>query len=98
MSETVFAMLKDDGDEICSRSWHGQFRELTRKCIVHYLEQAASLTRRLLSSPNISGRGIAIVHLMLYLVSCETDALVAAQFRSNRIGRSENLQLKRRYR
>ncbi|SNR67612.1 Transposase and inactivated derivatives, IS5 family, partial [Halorubrum ezzemoulense] len=42
MSETVFAMLKDDGDEIRSRSWHGQFRELTRKCIVHNLEQAAS--------------------------------------------------------
>jgi len=42
MSETVFAMLKDDGDEIRSRSWHGQFRELTRKCIVHNLTQAAS--------------------------------------------------------
>ena len=42
MSETVFAMLKDDGDEIRSRSWHGQFRELTRKCIVHNLAQAAS--------------------------------------------------------
>ena len=27
MSETVFAMIKDDGDEIRSRSWHGQFRE-----------------------------------------------------------------------
>ncbi|MFC6764249.1 IS5 family transposase [Natrinema soli] len=42
MSETVFAMLKDDGDELRSRSWHGQFRELTRKCIVHNLAQAAS--------------------------------------------------------
>jgi IS5 family transposase len=42
MSETVFAMLKDDGDEIRSRSWHGQFRELTRRCIMHNLEQAAS--------------------------------------------------------
>ena len=42
MSETVFAMLKDNGDEIRSRSWHGQFRELTRKCIVHNLAQAAS--------------------------------------------------------
>ena len=42
MSETVFAMIKDDGDEIRSRSWHGQFRELTRKCIVHNLTQAAS--------------------------------------------------------
>jgi len=42
MSETVFAMLKDDGDEIRSRSWHGQFRELTRKCIMHNLEQAAT--------------------------------------------------------
>ena len=42
MSETVFAMLKDDGDEIRSRSWHGQFRELTHKCIVHNLTQAAS--------------------------------------------------------
>ena len=42
MSETVFAILKDDGDELRSRSWHGQFRELTRKCIVHNLSQAAS--------------------------------------------------------
>jgi IS5 family transposase len=42
MSETVFGMLKDDGDELRSRSWHGQFRELTRKCIVHNLAQAAS--------------------------------------------------------
>lgn len=42
MSETVFGMLKDDGDELRSRSWHGQFRELTRKCIVHNLSQAAS--------------------------------------------------------
>ena len=25
-----------------SRTWHGQFRELTRKCIVHNLTQAAS--------------------------------------------------------
>jgi len=49
MSETVFAMLKDDGDEISSRNWPCQFRELTRKCIVHNLEQAARLTRRLLS-------------------------------------------------
>ena len=42
MSETVFGMLKNDGDELRSRSWHGQFRELTRKCIVHNLSQAAS--------------------------------------------------------
>ena len=42
MSETVFAMLRDDGYEIRSWSWHGQFRELTRKCIVHNLTQAAS--------------------------------------------------------
>jgi len=42
MSETVFGMLKDDGDDLRSRSWHGQFRELTRKCIVHNLSQAAS--------------------------------------------------------
>jgi len=42
MSETVFAMLKDEDDDIRSRSWHGQFRELTRKCIVHNLSQAAS--------------------------------------------------------
>lgn len=38
MSETVFAMLKnDDGETLRSRSWHGQFRKLTRKCIVHNL-------------------------------------------------------------
>jgi IS5 family transposase len=42
MSETVFGMLKDEGEKLRSRSWHGQFRELTRKCIVHNLSQAAS--------------------------------------------------------
>jgi IS5 family transposase len=41
MSETVFGMLKDDGDDLRSRSWHGQYRELTRECIVHNLSQAA---------------------------------------------------------
>ena len=36
MSETVFSMLKADGGEnLHTRTWHGQFRELTRKCIVH---------------------------------------------------------------
>jgi len=41
MSETVFAMLKSDGGEkLRSRTWHGQFRELTRKCIVHNLSRA----------------------------------------------------------
>ena len=43
MSETDFSQLKkDDGEKLRSRSWHGQFRELTRKCIVHNLTQAAS--------------------------------------------------------
>jgi IS5 family transposase len=42
MSETVFSMLKDEGERLRSRSWHSQFRELTRKCIVHNLSQAAS--------------------------------------------------------
>lgn len=43
MCETGFSMLKlDDGETLRSRSWHGQFRELTRKCIVHNLSQAAS--------------------------------------------------------
>ena len=43
MSETGFSVLKqDDGEKLRSRSWHGQFRELTRKCIVHNLSQAAS--------------------------------------------------------
>ena len=42
MSETVFGMLKGDSDDLRSWSWHGQFRELTRKCIVHNLSQAAS--------------------------------------------------------
>ena len=43
MSETGFSLLKvDDGEKLRSRSWHGQFRELTRKCIVHNLSQAAS--------------------------------------------------------
>ena len=43
MSKTGFSLLKqDDGEKLRSRSWHGQFRELTRKCIVHNLSQAAS--------------------------------------------------------
>jgi IS5 family transposase len=43
MSETGFSQLKEDaGEKLRSRSWHGQFRELTRKCIVHSLTQAAS--------------------------------------------------------
>ena len=43
MSETGFSQLKeDDGEKLRSRSWHGQFRELTRKCIIHNLTQAAS--------------------------------------------------------
>jgi len=43
ISETGFLQLKkDDGEKLRSRSWHGQFRELTRKCIVHNLTQAAS--------------------------------------------------------
>jgi IS5 family transposase len=43
MGETGFSLLKeDDGEKLRSRSWHGQFRELTRKCIVHNLSQAAS--------------------------------------------------------
>ena len=43
MSETGFSQLKeDDGEKLRSRTWHGQFRELTRKCIVHNLTQAAS--------------------------------------------------------
>lgn len=41
MSETVFAMLKtDNGGSLRSRSWHGQFRELTRKCILYNLSLA----------------------------------------------------------
>ena len=42
MSETGFSLLEDDGEKLRSRSWHGQFRELTRKCIVHNLSRAAS--------------------------------------------------------
>ncbi len=43
MSETGFSLLKqDDGEKLRSRSWHNQFRELTRKCIVHNLSQAES--------------------------------------------------------
>jgi len=43
MCETNFSLLKvDDGEKLRSRTWHGQFRELTRKCIVHNLTQAAS--------------------------------------------------------
>jgi len=28
LSETAFSLLKDDGEKLRSRSWHGQFREL----------------------------------------------------------------------
>jgi IS5 family transposase len=43
MCETVFSLLKDDeGEKLRSRPWHGQFRELTRKCIVHNLSRAVS--------------------------------------------------------
>ena len=34
--------IKVDGEKLRSRSWHGQFWELTRKCIIHNLTQAAS--------------------------------------------------------
>ena len=62
MSETGFSLLKEgDGDKLRSRSWHGQFRELTRKCIVHNLSQAAIATRRLLSFSSVLVRGIAVV-------------------------------------
>jgi IS5 family transposase len=43
MSETGFSLLKeDDGEKLRSRSWQGQFRELTCNCIVHNLTKAAS--------------------------------------------------------
>jgi len=42
MSETVFSLLKNDsGEKLRSRTWHGQFREMVRKCIVHNLSRAA---------------------------------------------------------
>ncbi len=38
MSETGFSQLKqNDGEKLRCRSWHGQLRELTRKCLVHNL-------------------------------------------------------------
>jgi IS5 family transposase len=41
MSGTVFSMLKaDDGESLHTRTRHGQFRELARKCIVHNLSRA----------------------------------------------------------
>ena len=43
MSETDFSQLKeDDGETLRSWNWPCQLRELTRKCIVHNLTQAAS--------------------------------------------------------
>jgi IS5 family transposase len=43
LSETGFSQLnEDDGETLRSRSWHGQFRELTRECIVQNLTQTAS--------------------------------------------------------
>jgi len=63
MSETGFSQLKeDDGEKLRSRSWHGQFRELTRKCIIHNLTQAVSYGSP--SAPpslDVSRRGIAVV-------------------------------------
>ena len=42
MSETVFSLLKNDsGEKLRSRTWHGQFREMIRKCIVHNLSRVA---------------------------------------------------------
>jgi IS5 family transposase len=62
MSETGFSLLKeDDGEKLRSRSWHGQFRELTRKCIVHNLSQAASCPRRLRSFSGVLTRGITVI-------------------------------------
>jgi IS5 family transposase len=63
MSETGFSQLKEDnGEKLRSRNWHGQFRELTRKCIVHNLTQAASPNSLPAPpSPDVSGRGIAVV-------------------------------------
>ncbi len=43
MSEMGFSQSKeDDGEKLCSRSWHGQFRELTRKYTTHNPTQAAN--------------------------------------------------------
>jgi IS5 family transposase len=42
MCETVFALLKANGGEkLRAKTWHGQFREMLRKCIVHNLSLAA---------------------------------------------------------
>jgi len=42
-SETGFSQLKeDDGETLRSRNWPCQLQELTRKCIIHNLTQAAS--------------------------------------------------------
>ena len=63
MSETGFSQLKeDDGEKLRSRNWPCQLRDLTRKCIIHNLTQAANLGLAVCSpSPDISGRGIAVV-------------------------------------
>jgi IS5 family transposase len=38
MSETGFSLLKKDvGEKLRSRTWHGQFRELSTECIVYNL-------------------------------------------------------------
>jgi len=43
MSETGLSQLnEDDGEKLRSQSWHSQFRELTRKYIIHNLTQAPS--------------------------------------------------------
>jgi len=61
LSETAFSPLKDDG-ELRSRSWHGQFRELTRKCIVHNLSRRRRRGSPLLSL-DVSARDIAVIHV-----------------------------------
>jgi len=62
LSETAFSLLKDDGEKLRSRSWHGQFRELTPSvsCITYRRRRVRA--RRLLSL-DVSARDIAVIHV-----------------------------------
>jgi len=55
MGEPGFSQLKEeDGEKLRSRSWHGQFRELIWKYIIHNLTQAAN--QGLAACSSFSGR------------------------------------------
>ena len=78
ISETVFAMRKDDGDEIRSRSCTSSGNSRASASCITSRRRRGRLAA-CSPSPDVFGRGIVIVHLLLCAVSCETDVLITAQ-------------------